>query len=611
LSARRSQTANGRQRVQTVKLLVRAGKSTLLHCATGLIRPSEGTISVLGGAPGDRTLPGVGFVAQDAPLYRDFTADELLTMGDRLNADFDVAFGRERLQNVGVPLDRRVDRLSGGQRAQVALCLALAKRPQLLLLDEPLAGIDPLARREFLSALVDPVAGAHMTVILSSHLISDLERVCDHLLVLHSGHVQVIGETDRLLATHRVLIGPGGPRRSRIAGVERIISTADAQRQSTLLVRTNGNIVDPSWEQHDVTLEDVVLAYLAAPSAERSSTTRTPAHDLARVAATPPATALRCRRSDRPRRILPRHRTADPRSLRKAGLPDCLPQTIDSTVVADLYDPIATGSSGGAGSNADGDDSTEAITRCAQTAGDFFNDYQDVVWGGFALLILPMLVGTFWGAPLVAREIEHGTHRLVWTQGTSRLRWAATKFGLVLICVLAMTAIFAAMLNWWISPVMQTSGQRFDYIMFDIHGIVVFGYAKFALALGIFAGAVTGRLLPAMATTVVGFLATRLVVMLAARDHYLPTETRRISVAGLALGDSTQQWNLLHGDWIRSRPSGGRLGCPAGAADCGETLTMHPARHFWAFQTIETAIFVALAISLLLATVYWIRRRIG
>ena len=245
-----------------------AGKSTLLHCATGLVHPSEGTISVLGGAPGDTTLPGVGFVAQDAPLYRDFTADELLTMGDRLNTDFDVAFGRERLRKVGVPLDRRVDRLSGGQRAQVALCLALAKRPQLLLLDEPLASLDPLARREFLSTLVDAVAEAPLTVILSSHLISDLERVCDHLLLLHSGHVQVIGETDQLLATHKILIGPGGPRRSRIAGVERIISAADAQRQGTLLVRTNGQVVDPSWEQHDVTLEDVVLAYLAAPGAE-------------------------------------------------------------------------------------------------------------------------------------------------------------------------------------------------------------------------------------------------------------------------------------------------------------------------------------------------------
>ena len=190
-----------------------AGKSTLLHCATGLTRPSAGTIRVLGGEPGDRTLPGVGFVAQDAPLYGDFTAGELLTMGDKLNRDFDVAFGRERLPKVGVPLDRRVDRLSGGQRAQMALCLALAKRPRLLLLDEPLASLDPLARREFLSAMVDAVAETPTTVVLSSHLVTDLERVCDHLLVLHAGRVQVFAETDQLLATHKILIGPGGPRR--------------------------------------------------------------------------------------------------------------------------------------------------------------------------------------------------------------------------------------------------------------------------------------------------------------------------------------------------------------------------------------------------------------
>jgi ABC-2 type transport system ATP-binding protein len=233
-----------------------AGKSTLLHCVTGLTRPSAGTIRVLGGEPGERTLPGVGFVAQDAPLYRDFTADELLTMGDKLNRDFDVAFGRERLPKVGVPLDRRVDQLSGGQRAQVALCLALAKRPRLLLLDEPLASLDPLARREFLSAMVDAVAETAMTVVL--------ERVCDHLLVLHGGRVQVFAETDRLLASHKVLIGPGGPRRARIAGVEQVVHATDAQRQSTLLVRTNAQAVEPVWEQQDVTLEDLVLAYLAA-----------------------------------------------------------------------------------------------------------------------------------------------------------------------------------------------------------------------------------------------------------------------------------------------------------------------------------------------------------
>jgi ABC-2 type transport system ATP-binding protein len=241
-----------------------AGKSTLLHCATGLTQPSEGRLRVIGGEPGDRTLPGVGFVAQDAPLYRDFTAEELLTMGDKLNRDFDVVFGRERLPKVGVPLDRRVGQLSGGQRAQVALCLALAKRPRLLLLDEPLASLDPLARREFLSTVVDAVAETAMTVVLSSHLVTDLERVCDHLLVLHAGRARVFAETDQLLATHKILIGPGGPRQERIAGVEHVVHATDAQRQSTLLVRTNAQALEPAWQQQAVTLEDLVLAYLAA-----------------------------------------------------------------------------------------------------------------------------------------------------------------------------------------------------------------------------------------------------------------------------------------------------------------------------------------------------------
>jgi ABC-2 type transport system ATP-binding protein len=246
-----------------------AGKSTLLHCATGLVRPTVGTITVLGGPAGDQTLPRVGFVAQDAPLYRDFTADELLTMGTKLNGEFDLSFARARLIDVGIPLDRRVDRLSGGQRAQVALCLALAKRPKLLLLDEPLASLDPLARREFLSALMDAVAEESMTVILSSHLITDLERVCDHLMVLRSGQVTTVGATDELLATHKLLIGPPQHRRPRIAGVDQIVSASRAERQIQLLVRTSGEILDPAWDQYDVSLEDVVLAYLAERAVER------------------------------------------------------------------------------------------------------------------------------------------------------------------------------------------------------------------------------------------------------------------------------------------------------------------------------------------------------
>jgi ABC-2 type transport system ATP-binding protein len=161
-----------------------------------------------------------------------------------------------------------VDRLSGGQRAQVALCLALAKRPGLLLLDEPLASLDPLARREFLSALMDAVAEEPMTVVLSSHLIADLERVCDHFMVLRSGQVKTFGATDELLATHKMLIGPPQRRRPKLAGVEQIVSASKAERQIQLLVRTSGDILDPAWDVYDVSLEDVVLAYLAERAVE-------------------------------------------------------------------------------------------------------------------------------------------------------------------------------------------------------------------------------------------------------------------------------------------------------------------------------------------------------
>jgi ABC-type multidrug transport system ATPase subunit len=241
-----------------------AGKTTLLHLAVGLLRPDAGEVRVLGQSPHRNTsvLADIGFVAQDTPLYRDFTAVELITMGAKLNRRWDSALARDRLAQLGIPPDRPVGKLSGGQRAQVSLALALAKRPRLLLLDEPVASLDPLARREFLQALMGSVAEAGTSVLLSSHLLADLERVCDYLILLQSAEVQLVGTVEDLLAEHRVLVGPRGGH-DAIAGVAAVVRSSHTDRQSTLVVRTAGAIDDPQWTVHEVTLEDLVLAYLA------------------------------------------------------------------------------------------------------------------------------------------------------------------------------------------------------------------------------------------------------------------------------------------------------------------------------------------------------------
>jgi ABC-2 type transport system ATP-binding protein len=238
-----------------------AGKSTLLHLAVGLLRPDAGEVEVLGVSPQrDHTVVAdVGFVAQDAPLYRDFTAAEHITMGGKLNRRWDAALARGRLAEIGIPPHKPVGKLSGGQRAQVALTLALAKRPRLLLLDEPVSSLDPLARREFLQALMGSVAELGTTVLLSSHLLADLERACDHLILLREGRVQIAGAVDDLLAQHRTLVGP---RDASQTGVAAVIRASHTDRQATLLAQLNGP-VDPAWTKHEVTLEDLVLGYLA------------------------------------------------------------------------------------------------------------------------------------------------------------------------------------------------------------------------------------------------------------------------------------------------------------------------------------------------------------
>jgi ABC-2 type transport system ATP-binding protein len=246
-----------------------AGKTTLLHLAIGLSEPSAGEVRVLGASPQREAagvLPRVGFVAQEHPLWRGFTVEEMLKFGSRLNPSWDDTLARARIDALGLPLPKKVGALSGGQRAQIALTLALAKRPELLLLDEPVASLDPLARREFLQSLMEAVAETGMCVLLSSHIVADLERVCDHLVILAGGRTQLVGPIDEIVAAHRLLTGP----RSEAAELARrhdVVRQSHTERQTTLLVRANGHLYDARWTVHDLVMEEIVLAYLGRGAA--------------------------------------------------------------------------------------------------------------------------------------------------------------------------------------------------------------------------------------------------------------------------------------------------------------------------------------------------------
>jgi ABC-2 type transport system ATP-binding protein len=240
-----------------------AGKTTLLRLLAGLARPTAGQVTVNGAAPGQDPafLADVGFLAQEIPLYRRLSASDHIRAGAHLNPRWDGQSVRERLAALKIPLDRAVGKLSGGQRAQVALALILAKRPRLLLLDEPVAALDPLARRNFLGLLADGVAAGGLTVVLSSHLVADLERVCDHLIMLSSSRVQVCGEIDDVLAGHRILVGPRKDT-SAVERMHRVVQVTRTPRQTTMLVRLNGPAIDPALAVSEVSLEELVLAYM-------------------------------------------------------------------------------------------------------------------------------------------------------------------------------------------------------------------------------------------------------------------------------------------------------------------------------------------------------------
>jgi ABC-2 type transport system ATP-binding protein len=249
-----------------------AGKSTLLNLAVGLLVPDTGSVAVLDGQPGSgpAQLAKVGFVAQDSPVYASLSVADHLRFGAHLNQEWDAAYAERRLERLDLDPGQKAGKLSGGQKAQLALTLAIAKRPRLLILDEPVASLDPLARREFLQDLMEAVTEYGVSVILSSHLVSDLERVCDYLVVLAASRVQIAGDVDALIASHHRLIGP---RRdpATLPSDQLVIQASHTDRQSTLIVQTRHPVLDPAWTVEQLNLEDLVLAYMSQAQDGRSS----------------------------------------------------------------------------------------------------------------------------------------------------------------------------------------------------------------------------------------------------------------------------------------------------------------------------------------------------
>ncbi|HEV3294568.1 MAG TPA: ABC transporter ATP-binding protein [Streptosporangiaceae bacterium] len=245
-----------------------AGKTTLLNLAVGLADLTAGAVTVLGDLPpgSPAALDGIAFVAQDTPVYKNLPAADMLHLTANLNRRFDQHFAEARLGELGIPLNRKAGKLSGGQQAQLALTLALARRPRLLVLDEPVAMLDPVARHDFMATVLAAAADDGVSVVLSSHVLAELERVADYLILLSRGRVQVAGEVEDLLASHRMLTGPAAEA-SKFA--ERpVVHVRRGAAQAHLLVRaTADDPVPPGWEAHPVGLEELTLAYLREPGA--------------------------------------------------------------------------------------------------------------------------------------------------------------------------------------------------------------------------------------------------------------------------------------------------------------------------------------------------------
>ncbi|MCZ4078944.1 ABC transporter ATP-binding protein [Rhodococcus sp. H36-A4] len=243
-----------------------AGKSTIMSLTVGLLAPDRGDVTVLGQRVGQRGItPGLSYLAQHKPLYPRFTVKEILRFGRRTNPSWDQDYATELVEAAEVPMSARVKSLSPGHRTRVALALALGRRPEVLLLDEPLADLDPVARRDVARTLMRDAAEHGTTIILSSHVLSELVDVADQLLLLRDNRIRLTGAIDDVTDDHYVLVGSGDP--AAAANVGSVIAEVQGSGGTAFVVRGPRPSAAPGWQVDDASLDDVVLAHLTVRSA--------------------------------------------------------------------------------------------------------------------------------------------------------------------------------------------------------------------------------------------------------------------------------------------------------------------------------------------------------
>ena len=481
-------------------------------------------------------LDGIAFVAQDTPLYKNLSAADMLHLTRNLNRRFDQAYAEARLAELGIPLKHKAGKLSGGQQAQLALTLALARRPRLLVLDEPVAMLDPIARHDFMATVMTAVADDGVSVVLSSHVLAELERVADYLIVLSRGRVQMAGEVDDLLAGHRMLTGPA--------------AEADDVR------RTAGGACPP-WRG-------------TGPPAGQGHRGRSGPAGLGGASGRPGRTRsglpARARRRGaaraRPAAGTPNRRRWRNDRADRAAVPVAggRRQPAAGAVAADGLGHLAAAphraerrgrAAGRAGACCCGSPAFSCTTptpprppatRRAQSPAVTWSTTSMALDGflanGLVLQAVPALIGAFVGAPVLARELETGTFRYAWTQGFGRWRWTLAKLVALAVVVAAAAGALSVLISWYYQPYFATGNQPLCHHvapltsplapgLFDLRGVTFAAWTLAAFAIGALAGMLIRRVVPAIVATLAAYTG----LALAAGGSCASTTWRRWSPA--------------------------------------------------------------------------------